>query len=79
MGQKFGMGARFNNLAVLHHKNPLAVYGSCESVRNQDDGSIAAQTLQSLSDRLLVLQVQRIRGFVEDEYGSLSDERSCDS
>jgi hypothetical protein len=69
MGKKFGMGARFNNLALLHHKNPIAVYGSCESVRNQDDGSVAAQTLQSLYDPLLVLQVQRIRGFVENEYG----------
>jgi hypothetical protein len=73
------MGARFNNLALLHHKNPIAVYGSCESVRDQDNGSVAPQTLQSLYDPLLVLQVQRIRGFVEDEYGSLSNERSRDS
>ena len=73
------MGARLDNLALLHHKNPIAVYGSFESVRDQDDGSVAPQTLQSLYDPLLVLQVQRIRGFVEDEYGSLSDECSRDS
>ncbi len=72
------MGARLDNLALLHHKNQIAVYSSCESVRDQDDGSFAPQTLQSLYDPLLVLQVQRIRGFVEDEYGSLSDERSRD-
>ncbi len=73
------MGARFNNLALLHHKNQIAIYGSFESVRDQDDGSFASQTLQSLYNPLLVLQVQRIRRFVEDEYGSLSDERSRDS
>ena len=73
------MGARLDNLALLHHKNPIAVHGSFESVRDQDDRSFATQTLQRLYDPLLVLQVQRIRGFVEDEYGSLSDERSRDS
>ena len=73
------MGTRLDNLALLHHKNPIAVYSSFESVRDQDDRSFAAQTLQGLYDPLLVLQVQRIRGFVEDEYGSVSDERPRDS
>jgi hypothetical protein len=36
------MGAVLNNLALLHHKNPIAVYGGFESVRDQDDGSQAA-------------------------------------
>ena len=72
------MGTRLDNLALLHHENPIAVYSSFESVRDQNDRSLAAQTLQRLYDPLLVLQVQRIRGFVEDEKGSVSHQRLRD-
>lgn len=36
------MGAFLDDLALLHHKNAIAVYGSFESVRDQDHGSQAA-------------------------------------
>jgi len=35
------MGAVLDNLALLHHKNSIAAYGGFESVRDQDDGSVA--------------------------------------
>jgi hypothetical protein len=40
-GQEIGMGAVLDNLALLHHKNSIAAYGGFESVRDQDDGSVA--------------------------------------
>jgi hypothetical protein len=41
-GKELGMGAVLDDLAPLHHKNPIAVYGGFQSVRDQDDGSQAA-------------------------------------
>jgi hypothetical protein len=35
------MGVVLDNLALLHHKNRIAVYGGFGSVRDQDDGSVA--------------------------------------
>jgi hypothetical protein len=40
-GKELGMGAVLDDLALLHHKNQIAVYGGFESVRDQDDGSVA--------------------------------------
>jgi hypothetical protein len=36
------MGTGLDDLAPLHHKNLVAVYGGFESVRDQDDGFQAA-------------------------------------
>jgi hypothetical protein len=42
LGKEFGMGAILDDLTLLHHKNPIAVYSRLKSVRDQDDGSQAA-------------------------------------
>jgi hypothetical protein len=41
-GKKLGMGAVLDDLALLHHKNLIAVYSRLKSVRDQDNGSQAA-------------------------------------
>ncbi|HEY9890707.1 MAG TPA: hypothetical protein V6D37_02635 [Candidatus Sericytochromatia bacterium] len=40
-GKEIGMGAVFDDRARLYHKNPIAVYGGFESMRDQDNGSVA--------------------------------------
>ncbi|MEG4281346.1 hypothetical protein QUA62_28365 [Microcoleus sp. MON1_C1] len=37
---KLDMGAVRDDLAPLHHKNQIAVYGGFESVHDQADGSV---------------------------------------
>jgi hypothetical protein len=35
------MDAVLDDLALLHHRNQIAVYGGFESMRDQDNGSVA--------------------------------------
>ncbi len=41
-GKEIGMGAVLDDLTFLHYKNPIAVYGGFEPMRDQDDSSQAA-------------------------------------
>ncbi len=41
-GKEFGMGAILDDLTLLHHKNPIAVYSGFQPMRDQDNSSQAA-------------------------------------
>lgn len=70
------MGTRLCNLALVQYVDPICLDNGAQSVGDGDCGTSFLGLLQGIADKGLGLRVKRRCGFVQEEDGGPSDQRS---